>query len=260
MIPRRLLWKIGLKAFVVRDQDAWRGGPLKVSSPQTGVRRSHRVDRVSGRNVPRAPPALACRFLTGNPPFRIRMRTIDGRRGDKDKAGRQASCRKASCLSPLSPVRLIRISVPPSAKDEGQLCKAECPDRSSPVRTRPDPCPAFSPRRAMASRTGLSSLPRAVRRYETCGGETGRTSRATTPFASSSRSLEERTFDVIPPRSRRRSPKRRGSSQRYQRILEVQAPARSLRQKSSGQSGGGALLPEDGREVLFIAHIIYQVS
>ena len=33
MIPRRLLWKIGLKAFVVRDQDAWRGGPLKVKLP-----------------------------------------------------------------------------------------------------------------------------------------------------------------------------------------------------------------------------------
>lgn len=84
------------------------------------------------------------------------------------------------------------------------------------------------------------------------------TSLSTTPSRSISRNRVARTFDVIVPMSRRKSPKRRGPSQRYQRTFGVHAPASSRRHTSSGQSWGGGVLMD---RCLFIRGlIIYQVS
>lgn len=69
------------------------------------------------------------------------------------------------------------------------------------------------------------------------------TSLVTTPRASISRSRVVSTFEVIVPMSRRKSPKRLGSSQRYQSTLGVHAPESSRKHVSSGQfSGGGGRL------------------
>lgn len=69
------------------------------------------------------------------------------------------------------------------------------------------------------------------------------TSLATTPSASISRNRVVSTLEVIVPMSRRKSPKRLGSSQRYQSTLGVHAPESNLKHVSSGQfSGGGGRL------------------
>src|SRR5581483_1676193 len=95
-----------------------------------------------------------------------------------------------------------------------------------------------TPTSAMALRMGLSFWPRGVSAYSTVGGEVCFTSRVSTPLSSSSFRRVVRTLAETPPRSRFRSPKRRASWLKYQRIWGVQAPARSLRLDSRGQPWG----------------------
>ena len=85
---------------------------------------------------------------------------------------------------------------------------------------------------------GLSLWPRGVKKYSTVGGEVCMTVRVSTPRFSSSLSRVVKTLAEIPLKSLFKSPKRRGSARRYQRICGVQAPASSLRLVSSGHPSG----------------------
>jgi hypothetical protein len=61
-----------------------------------------------------------------------------------------------------------------------------------------DPSLNFVPTLTIESITGTSSLPNLVSEYSTDGGDVGTTSRITTRFSSSSRSLVVNTFGEIP--------------------------------------------------------------
>lgn len=64
------------------------------------------------------------------------------------------------------------------------------------------------------------------------------TVRVKTPLFSNSRSRVVKTLAEILPKSRFKSPKRRGSDLKYHRILGVQAPAKSFKLASKGQLWG----------------------
>lgn len=91
----------------------------------------------------------------------------------------------------------------------------------------------------IAARTGSNSRPRGVRLYSTCAGVVGSVVRSITPWVSMVRSRSVSTLVETLPRSRRKSPKRRGPWPRNQIIRAVHALDRNFRQASSGQSRGG---------------------
>jgi hypothetical protein len=90
----------------------------------------------------------------------------------------------------------------------------------------------------MASKTGVNLSPKGVVEYSTVGGEVGITARATTPSFSNSRSRVVKTLAETDPKSRFKSPNRRGSDHKYHKIFRVQAPDKILRPASSGHPSG----------------------
>src|ERR1700690_4181468 len=90
----------------------------------------------------------------------------------------------------------------------------------------------------MASRIGPNLWPKGVSAYSTVGGEVCMTVRVITPRFSNSFNRVVKTLAEICPRSLFKSPNRRGSVRKYQRILGVQAPANNFKLASKGQLWG----------------------